>query len=91
MNSARVKDSLAEQFDDLIERHCYQTRSEAFRDLVRVRLEDERKITNDALYCVANVSYINNHHERELASRLASVQHDHHDICVSTMHVHLGS
>ena len=84
-----VEDSLAEQFDDLIERHGYQTRSEAFRDLVRSRLEIERKVTNEARYCIATVTYIYNHHERELASRLASVQHDHHDICVSTMHVHL--
>jgi CopG family nickel-responsive transcriptional regulator len=84
-----VEDSLAEQFDDLIERHGYQTRSEAFRDLVRSRLEAERKVTNEARYCVATVSYIYNHDERELASRLASVQHDHHDLCVSTMHVHL--
>ena len=84
-----VEDSLADEFDALIERHGYQTRSEAFRDLVRGRLENERKITNETRYCVANVSYIYNYHERELASRLAALQHDHHDICVSTMHVHL--
>jgi CopG family nickel-responsive transcriptional regulator len=84
-----VEDKLAEQFDELIARHGYQNRSEAFRDLLRGRLENERKSTNEAQYCVANVSYIYNHHERELASRVATLQHDHHDICVSTMHVHL--
>ena len=84
-----VEESLAQQFDDLIERHGYQNRSEAFRDLVRMRIEQERKITNEARHCVATVNYIYNHHERELASRLMSLQHDHHNICVSTMHVHL--
>lgn len=84
-----VEDSLADEFDELIERRGYQTRSEAFRDLVRARLESERKITNEARYCVANISYIYNHHERELASKLAALQHDNHDICVSTMQVHL--
>ena len=84
-----VEDALAEQFDQLIQERGYQNRSEAFRDLVRGRLEAERKISNEARFCVASVNYIYNHHERELASRLASLQHAHHDICVSTMHVHL--
>jgi CopG family nickel-responsive transcriptional regulator len=84
-----VDESLAKQFDDLIERHGYQTRSEAFRDLVRERLESERKIMHETRYCVATVNYIYNHHERELASRLMTLQHDHHDLCVSTVHVHL--
>jgi CopG family nickel-responsive transcriptional regulator len=84
-----VDESLAKQFDDLIERHGYQNRSEAFRDLVRERLEQERKTMHETRFCVATVNYIYNHHERELASRLVTLQHDHHDLCVSTMHVHL--
>jgi CopG family nickel-responsive transcriptional regulator len=84
-----VDDSLAEQFDELIERHGYENRSEAFRDLVRSRIEDERKVTYQARYCIASLSYVYNHHELELASRLAEIQHEHHDLCVSTMHVHL--
>ena len=84
-----VDDALADQFDQLILQRGYENRSEAFRDLVRGRLEQERKVTNEARFCVASVSYIYNHHERELASRLTAVQHEHHDLCVSTMHVHL--
>jgi CopG family nickel-responsive transcriptional regulator len=38
---------------------------------------------------VANLSYVYNHHERELAERLTSIQHAHHDLTVSTMHAHL--
>ncbi len=84
-----VDESLAQQFDDLIERRGYINRSEAFRDLLRGHVEHNRKISKEARYCVATVSYIYNHHERELASRLIAQQHAHHDICVSTMHVHL--
>jgi CopG family nickel-responsive transcriptional regulator len=39
--------------------------------------------------CVANLSYVYNHHERELAERLMTIQHAHHDLTVSTMHAHL--
>ena len=84
-----IDESLALQFDDLIERRGYINRSEAFRDLLREHLEHNRKISNEARYCIATVSYIYNHHERELASRLTSQQHAHHELCVSTMHVHL--
>jgi len=35
------------------------------------------------------MSYVFGHHERELADRLTALQHAHHDLCVSTTHVHL--
>ncbi len=84
-----VDEPLAQEFDDLIARHGYENRSEAFRDLLRNRIEGERKVTYTARFCVATVSYIYDHEERALASRLTSLQHDHHDLTVSTMHVHL--
>lgn len=84
-----VDESLAQQFDDLIERRGYVNRSEAFRDLLRGHLENNRKYTQVVRHCVATVSYIYNHHERELASKMTALQHSHHDICVSTVHVHL--
>jgi CopG family nickel-responsive transcriptional regulator len=83
-----VDEELAQQFDDLIERHGYENRSEAFRDLLRARIEDERKASPyTALHGVATVSYIYSFHERDLAARLAGLQHDHHDLCVSSTRV----
>jgi CopG family nickel-responsive transcriptional regulator len=84
-----VEDALAEQFDKLIQRKGYENRSEAFRDLLRGHLEQERKATYTARYCIATVSYIYDYQERELASRLAALKHDNHDICKSTMLNHL--
>lgn len=85
-----VDEELAQQFDDLIERHGYENRSEAFRDLLRARIESERKATPyNALHGVATVSYIYSFLERDLAARLAALRHDHHDLCVSTTHVTL--
>lgn len=84
-----LEDALAEQFDALIERQGYENRSEAFRDLLRERIESQRMDTNKVRYCVATLSFVYDHHERDLASRMAEIQHEHHDICVATMHVHL--
>lgn len=85
-----VNEELAQQFDDLIERNGYENRSEAFRDLLRARIETERKESSwNALHGVATVSYIYNFHERDLAVRLATMRHDHHDLCVFATHVAL--
>lgn len=83
-----LDESLAHEFDHLIARRGYATRSEAVRDLLRRELEAERASAGSG-HCVANLSYVYNHHERDLGERLTGAQHDHHDLCVATMHAHL--
>lgn len=80
---------LAKEFDALIAERGYSNRSEAVRDLLRAQLEQWRQAHDEAPHCVANLSYVYNHHERELAERLMSIQHNHHDLMVSTLHAHL--
>lgn len=84
-----LSESLARQFDELIHRKGYQNRSEAVRDLVRAELENFRLQQQEAPYCVASLSYVYNHHARDLAERLTNLQHEHHHIVLSAMHVHL--
>lgn len=84
-----VDDQLADEFDAWASQHAYENRSEAFRDLLRRQLNQESETRSDAAYCVATVSYVYNHHERQLASRMAGHQHDHHGLSLSTLHVHL--
>lgn len=84
-----VDEDLARQFDQLVKRKGYGNRSEAFRDLVRRELEEKRFESGRALYCIGNLSYIYNHHERELARRLAVAQHTHHELIIATTHAHL--
>ena len=84
-----LDESLATQFDQLIAARGYSNRSEAVRDLIRSAIEGDRQRDPPAGHCVANLSYIYNHHERELAERLTGLQHDHHDLTVAAMHTHL--
>jgi CopG family nickel-responsive transcriptional regulator len=83
-----LEETLAKEFDRLIARRGYANRSEAVRDLLRRELEAERAGEGDG-HCVANLSYVYNHHERDLGERLTQAQHEHHDLCVATMHAHL--
>lgn len=81
--------NLATAFDELIAQRGYTTRSEAVRDILRTHLQGNAEKRDIRGSCVANLSYVYNHHERELAERLTSIQHAHHDLTVSTMHAHL--
>ena len=84
-----VDNELADTFDRLVAEKGYENRSEAFRDLLRNELDRKRLQVGDAKYCVGVLSYIYNHHERELPRRLITMQHEHHDVTVATLHAHL--
>lgn len=84
-----LDESLARAFDTLIRERGYDNRSEAMRDIIRRLLEAERLEKGEATHCVASLSYVYDHHARQLASRLTELQHQAHDLVVSTMHVHL--
>jgi CopG family nickel-responsive transcriptional regulator len=87
-----LDEELAREFDALIARRGYSNRSEAVRDLLRGHLETARQSdlrTAGNPQCVANLSYVYDHHARDLAERLTSLQHAHHDLTVATMHAHL--
>jgi CopG family nickel-responsive transcriptional regulator len=84
-----LDDELLAQFDDYMQRKGYANRSEAIRDVVRDRLEGERLDSGAASHCIGCLTYVFNHHERELSRRLTQAQHDHHDLSLSTLHVHL--
>lgn len=84
-----IDTALALEFDRLIAERGYKNRSEAVRDLVRTHLEAARMAQSPAGHCVANLSYVYNHHERDLAERLTALQHAQHDLTVATLHAHL--
>jgi CopG family nickel-responsive transcriptional regulator len=84
-----LDDDLNTAFERFRAEHGYANRSEAIRDLIRERLQSERLQREPTGQCVASLSYVYNHHERELACRLTQAHHQHHDLAVSTLHVHL--
>jgi CopG family nickel-responsive transcriptional regulator len=85
-----LEEELLERFDAYLQKRGYQNRSEAVRDILRATLEGERlEAEKPEGHCIASLSYIYNHHERELSRRLTQAQHAHHDLTLSTLHVHL--
>jgi len=79
---------LLKSFDHSIEKSGYTNRSEAFRDLIRDRLVRETTAAPDAIV-VGTVTLIFDHHAHGVTEKLTEVQHEHHDLVVSTSHAHL--
>ena len=82
-----LDEDLLEPFDDLCKRKSYPKRSEAIRDLIRKALVEERW-SNDPSGA-GTLTLVYDHHKNDLARRLMAIQHDDHDLIVTTLHVHL--
>jgi CopG family nickel-responsive transcriptional regulator len=81
--------ALAKAFDDYCAGKGYANRSEAVRDLIRDRLVRRQHEQAEGEQ-VAIVSLVYDHHARELSAKLIDKQHHHHELVVSSLHVHLG-
>jgi len=84
-----LDDELLAGIDRLVQLRGYQGRSEAMRDLARSGLNTAAENRGMAGDCVAALVYVYGHESRMLAKRLARIFHDHHDLSVSALHVHL--
>ncbi|MFH1684422.1 MAG: nickel-responsive transcriptional regulator NikR [Candidatus Margulisiibacteriota bacterium] len=82
-----VPKDLIEEFDRIISRKGYTSRSEAIRDLMRDNIV-EHSIAEDK-EVVGTVTIIYNHHSRDLSDKLIDIQHNFHDQVIATTHVHL--
>ena len=78
---------LLDDFDRHIARKKYTNRSEALRDLIRDNLVgqewDENKET------VGSITFVYDHHIRDLTKKLKDIQHRFQAVILSGMHVHL--
>jgi CopG family nickel-responsive transcriptional regulator len=83
-----IDSELLQKFDELIQRRNYRTRSEAFRDMIRGELVETAWESPEA-QVVGTVTMLYDHHVRMLSDRLIDMQHDRHDLVLSTMHLHL--
>ena len=85
-----IDDELMGELDRLIVARGYKGRSEAMRDVTRAGVQQALLEANEAPDCVAAIVYVYEHGSRDLARRLSSMFHDHHDLSVANMHVPLN-
>ena len=79
---------LLEKFDALCEDKCYQTRSEAIRDLIRNTLV-QQEWTEMGKDMVGTLTLVYDHHQSDLAQTITEIQHNALDVIEVSMHIHL--
>lgn len=84
-----LDDELMADLDRLIKAKGYQNRSEAIRDLARTGLKEANAWDGRMTDCIAALVYVYDHNARQLSKRLTHNFHDHSDLSMATMHMHL--
>src|SRR3990170_4810364 len=67
----------------------YQNRSEAIRDLARAGMREAAEDAGQKRECVAALVYTYDHAARQLSKRLTTAYHEHHELSLASLHVHL--
>jgi CopG family transcriptional regulator, nickel-responsive regulator len=86
--SVSLEDDLLEEFDRFCKQQQFATRSDAIRQLLREWLTKQawQGKSQDA---AGTLTLVYDHHRPQLRDHLIKLQHDHHDLVVSTLHAHL--
>ena len=82
-----LEKELLEKFDRRIREKHYPNRSEAFRDLIREDLVKKEWVEGEDV--AGAITLVYDHHRRELVNKLIDIQHDFHELIVSSQHIHM--
>jgi len=83
-----LEPELLVRFDELIAEKGYATRSEAIRDLIRKALVQE-SLKESGAHAVGTITMIYDHHKGSVKDVLTEIQHRHHTVISSSIHIHL--
>jgi len=84
-----LDNDLMKEIDRMMKARGYQNRSEIIRDLARAGIRQMNESNSPSEDCVAALVYVYDHDSRELSKRLTRSFHEHHDLSLAAMHVHL--
>ncbi|MBP9901043.1 MAG: nickel-responsive transcriptional regulator NikR [Verrucomicrobiota bacterium] len=80
--------SLLEQLDAMVHEKSYDNRSLAIADMIRDQLVEHRKRFGGE-EIVGTITLVYDHHRQHVQEALTEIQHDHHEVIISAVHVHL--
>ena len=86
--SISVPGVLARQLDEMVRQKGYHNRSLAVADMIRDQLVEHRQ--NYGEHEIAGtITLVYDHHKQHVQASLTDIQHNHHDVILSSLHVHL--
>jgi CopG family nickel-responsive transcriptional regulator len=79
---------LMEQLDRMTHEKGYEHRSQAVADMIRDEwIAHSQKNGNEEI--AGTITLVYDHHKQNVQATLTDIQHDHHELILSAMHVHL--
>jgi CopG family nickel-responsive transcriptional regulator len=79
---------LVGQLDAMVKTKGYANRSQAVADMVRAQLVDHHA-ERETQEIAGTVTLVYDHHKRDIQALLTDIQHDHQELIIATLHVHL--
>ena len=86
--SLSMPTDLAHQLDALVKAKGFANRSQAVAELVRNRLVEWHAEAGDH-EIAGTITLVYDHHKQHVQGLLTEIQHDHGDVIIATLHVHL--
>ena len=83
-----VPTDLGKQLDQMTREKGYDNRSLAVADMIRAGLIEHRQNQGDH-EIAGTITLVYDHHKQHVQAALTDIQHDHHELIISTLHVHL--
>ena len=83
-----VPQTLAKQLDRMTREKGYDNRSLAVADMIRDQLVEHRQNYGDR-DIAGTITLVYDHHKQHVQATLTDIQHEHHGVIISTLHVHL--
>jgi CopG family transcriptional regulator, nickel-responsive regulator len=82
---------LLKDFDDIIGKMGYDSRSKAIQDVVRLYVSERKWIQEEEANQTGVILMVYDHEKRGIDGDLTESQHHHQELISSTMHIHLGA
>jgi len=84
-----LPDNLLDQFDEIIKKRGYSSRSEGIRDAIRNYIINYKWMNEIEGERIGTISLIYGHDQRGLVNNLTKMQHVYSDLVKASVHVHL--
>ncbi len=86
--SVSLPPKLLRDLDQMTQEKGYDNRSLAVADMIRAHLVEHRQNYGET-EIAGTITLVYDHHKQNVQSTLTDIQHDHHDVIISSLHVHL--
>lgn len=82
-----LEDEILEKLDSYVEENRFPNRSQAIRYLIEKNAVEEKWKCNNEV--AGAIVLVYDHHKKDINNKNNDLQHDFHDVILSTQHIHL--